>query len=87
MSIEWVGPKSPRGGGGVFFSQEVETWEVTHRLPSVTIQGGRLWGNAKIRMLVDEECSIEVIAFAVFSFDNSYHSLVDVLKFRRAPDI
>ena len=71
----------------MFFSQEVETWEVTHRLPSVTIQGGRLRGNAKRRMLVDEECSIKVIALAVFSFDNSYHSLVDVLKFRCAPDI
>ena len=55
----------------MFFSQEVETWEVTHRLPSVTIQGGRLWGNAKIPMLVDEEYSIEVITLAVFSFYNS----------------
>ena len=66
----------------MFFSQEVETWEVTHRLPSITVQDGRLRGNAKIRMMVDEECSIEVVAFAVFSFDNSYHSSVEVLKFR-----
>ena len=55
----------------MFFSQEVETWEVTHRLPSVTIQGGRLWENEKIPMLVDEEYSIEVITLAVFSFYNS----------------
>ena len=57
--------------GCVFISQEVETWEVTHRLPFVTIQDGRLWGNAKIPMLVDEEYSIEVITLAVFSFYNS----------------